>query len=363
MSSRINIGPVHPNMRDSLRLVVDVEGDTVTGVEPHIGLLHRGVEKLAENRMYMQNMAYMEKLDYAAPMAYADLYMAAVEAAVGMGPDERAAYERTILLELQRIASHLLWLGSMAGDLSPESGLSMWALRDRDMVLRLLQEVSGSRMFYVNMRLRGLVRDFQPGFEERVLSTLKYIEKKAQDYESSMDRDPLFKERTVGVGKLSKEAAIELGVTGPVLRASGVESDARKDRPYYAYEKLYFRPHIKRDGDCFARYKVRMMELHESIRIVRDAFKSLPSGESVGVPIGLAVPEPNKEEVRVSRETPRGEAFIYMVAGRQGPYRLSIRSPSFINLAALGELAKGCRMADLFAILNSLDVVMGDVDR
>ncbi len=363
MSTRINIGPVHPSMQDSLRLVVDVEGDTVVGVEPHVGLLHRGVEKLVENRAYMQNPAYMEKLDYAAPLAYDDLYVAAVEDAVGAAVGERAMYERTILLELQRIASHLLWLGTMANDLSPESSLFMWTLRDRDMVLRLLQEVSGSRMFYVNMRLGGLARDFQPGFGERAVSVIDQLRKRVKEYESFIDKDPVFKERLVGVGKLTKEKAIDLGVTGPVLRGSGVESDARKDKPYYAYEKLNFRAHMKRDGDCFARYKVRMMELAESMRIVKDGLKGLPDGSSVGIPVSLVVPEIRKRVVCVSRETPRGECMMYMVADPQRPYRLSIRSPSFINLAAIREMARGCRMADLFAILGNLDVVMGDVDR
>lgn len=363
MITRINMGPVHPGVPGALRLAVDVDGDTVVGVEPHIGFLHRGVEKLVEMRGYMQSLPYMEKLDYAAPMAYGDSYISAVESAVGTLVSERAAYARTILLELQRIASHLFWLGTMADCLGQSASLSMWTLRDREAILRLLEEASGARMSYVNMRLGGLARELPPGFSERAGAALGRIMKNAREYDSFVTRSPVFMERLRGIGVLTRDAAMDLGVTGPVLRGSGSDYDVRKEAPYYAYEKLGFRPQTRSEGDCLARYRVRMLELRESARLVKEAFVKMPDGSAVGAPIRPVIPRAVRDVVQVSRETPRGECMLYMVAAAGGPYRLSIRSPSFANLAALREISKGCRTADLFAIVGSLDLVMGEVDR
>lgn len=363
MASRINIGPFHSGTCGALRLAVELEGDTVVDVEPHVGFLHRGVEKLAETRMYMQNAPYMEKLDYASPMSYSEAYVAAVEEAIGVRVGATAAYARTILLELERIASHLLWLSNMADALGQRSSVSMWALRDRDVVLRLLEECGGSRMFYVSMRLGGLARDFNPGFEERAAAVLEYVEKRIGEYDSFIRKDPVFVGRLRGVGRLSRRMAIELGVSGPVLRASGVEYDVRDKAPYCAYGDLSFALQARGEGDCLARYAVRILEIRESVRLVREAFNKIPPGSAVGAPLRLVVPRPGKRISRISRETPRGECMLYLVTDARSPYRLSIRSPSFANLGALRELAKGRRMADLFAILGSLDLVMGDVDR
>ncbi|MEM0201923.1 MAG: NADPH-quinone oxidoreductase, partial [Candidatus Micrarchaeaceae archaeon] len=259
--TRINIGPVHPSTHGVLRLVVDVDGDTIVNVEPHIGFLHRGVEKLMENRMYMQNIVYLEKIDYAAPMAYPELYVAALEDAMGISVNERAQYVRVIMLELQRIASHLLWLGTMANDIGVMFTLFIWTMRERDKVLSLLEEAAGSRMFYVNIRLGGVLYDLPPGFEEHALATLDSVEKKIKEYEQFLEKNPVFLERTRKVGILSRKDAIEYGVTGPVLRGSGVAYDVRSARPYYVYSKLHFEPQVEIAGDSFARYKVRMKEM------------------------------------------------------------------------------------------------------
>ena len=363
MVTRINIGPVHPSTHGVLRLVADIDGDTVVNLEPHIGFLHRGVEKLVETRMYMQNPPYMEKLDYVAPMSYDEAYVATVEKAMGVEVKERAQWVRTILLELQRIASHLLWLGTMANDVGQFFTVFMWTFTDRDRILRLLEEASGARMFYVNMRIGGLIRDLPPGFDERAREVLSYIEKKMKKYEDFLEKDPLFTERMKGVGVLSRERAIALGVTGPVLRASGINYDVRKDNPYYVYDKLGFQPQVRSDGDCFARYKVRMLEMTESIRLVRAALDKIPEGDALGMPVKLILPSAKNRMVTLSRELPRGECLMYMVADSQRPYRLSIRSPTFINLAALKEMSRGCKTADIFAISGSLDLIMGDVDR
>lgn len=361
--TRINIGPVHPSTHGVIRLVVDLDGDTIVDLEPHIGFLHRGVEKLTETRMYMQNPPYMEKLDYVAPMAYNEAYVAVVEAAMGVEVKERAQYVRTVLLELQRIASHLLGIGLMCNDLGQTFTGFMWAFKDRDIILDLLQEAAGSRMFYVNMRLGGLNRDLPPDFSDHAMSTLNYMEKRVTEYEHYIEKNSVFKERMKGIGMLTAEQALNLGVTGPVLRGSGVDYDVRSNDPYYVYDKLHFNITTRREGDNFARYKVRILEMRESIRIIRSALSQMPEGDALGMPVKLRSPNPVNRIATASRELPRGEVFMYLVADPQKPYRLSIKCPNFINLAALKHMVKGEKIADLFAIMGSLDLVMGGVDR
>ncbi len=361
--TRINIGPVHPSTHGVLRLVVDLDGDTVLNVEPHIGYLHRGVEKLVENRMYLQCPPYMEKMDYIAPISMDDLYVATVEAAVGIEVKERAKYVRTVLLELQRIASHLLWFGLYCNDLGQLFTVFMWTFVDRDKVLLLLEEATGSRMFYVNMRLGGVNRDLAPGFDERAYKLMDYLEKRVKDYEHFVESNPIFIERTKGIGRISKDDAKNLGVGGPVLRGSGVDYDVRDKFEYYAYKELNFRTQYRAEGDAFARYKVRMMEIKESIRLVRDALKKMPDGDARGLPVKLLSPPIKNREVLVRRELPRGENLMYMIADRDRAYRLAIKSASFSNLSALNYISKGNKLADLFSILGSIDVVMADIDK
>lgn len=361
--TRINVGPIHPSTHGVLRLVVDLDGDTIMKVEPHIGFLHRGVEKLVETRMYMQSPPYMEKIDYMAPMSVDELYVATVEKALDIEVKERAQYVRVVLLELQRLASHLFWLGSICNDLGQLFTAFMWVFRDRDMVLELLETATGQRMFYVNMRLGGLVRELPEGFEEKTFEFLDYLENRLREYENFIEKNPIFKQRMKGIGILSAKDAKDLGVAGQVLRASGISYDVREDNPYYVYKKLNFNAKYQTQGDNFARYKVRMMEMRESIRLIRSALKKMPDGSALGMPIRLISPNAKNRIVSVSRENPRGEEMMYMVADPQRPYRLSIRAPTFINLAALNHIAKGNRFADLFAILGTLDLVMADVDR
>ncbi len=361
--TRINIGPVHPSTHGVLRLVVDLDGDIVVNVEPHIGYLHRGVEKLVENRMYMQSPPYMEKMDYIAPMTMDDLYVATVEAAAGIEVKERAKYVRTVLLELQRIASHILWLGTFCNDLGQLFTIFMWCFADRDRILALLEEATGSRMFYVNMRLGGVKYDLPEGFDTKALELLDYIEGRVKDYEHFLESNPIFMQRTKGVGILTEEDAKDLGVGGPVLRGSGVNYDVRKMFPYYAYDELGFRTMFMTQGDAFARYKVRMMEILESSRIIRKALAKMPQGDALGLPIKLISPPIKNKEVIVRRELPRGENMMYMIADKAGPYRLSIKSSAFSNLAALNHMAKRQKLADLFSIIGSLDLVLADIDK
>ncbi len=363
MPTRINIGPVHPSTHGVLRLVADVEGDTITNLEPHIGFLHRGVEKLVETRMYMQSPPYMEKLDYVAPLAMDEAYVATVEAALGIEVKERAMYVRLIQLELQRIASHLFFTGALCNDMGLMFTMFMWCFEDRDRVLDLLAQTTGQRMFYVNMRLGGVTLDLPPDFADNCNEFLDYMGKRLGAYENFMEKNPVFMERMKGVGVLTSQEAKDLGVTGPVLRASGVPYDVRKAKPYYVYDKLHFEVQTDNRGDNLARYRVRIMEIRESARLIREALRQIPEGDAKGMPVKLIGPAAKNRTVTVSRECPRGEAMMYMVADPQKPYRLSIRSPNFVNLSALPHMAKGHRLVDLFAIMGTLDLVMACVDR
>jgi NADH-quinone oxidoreductase subunit D len=361
---RINIGPIHPSTHGVLKLVVDVNGDTIENVEPHIGFLHRGVEKLMETRMYMQSPSYTEKLDYVAPLSWDDMYVAAVEQATGIECKERAQYARVILLEFQRIASHLFFLGALCNDSGQLLTMFMWAFRERAKILKLLEDVSGSRMFYVNLRLGGLYQDLPPDFLERSDSLATYLENKIEEYPDLLEKNPIFMERTKGIGKLSKADAINYGVTGPVLRASGVEEDARKSKPYYIYDKIKFKVPTGRNGDNFDRYRMRYEEMLQSIKIIKQVLNIMPqTGDVKGMPIKLIGPAAKPDPIVLSRELPKGEGLIYMVPEKQRPYRISFRSPSFINLAVLKRITERAKFADIFPTLGSLDLVLGDIDR
>ncbi len=360
---RINVGPIHPSTHGVLRLVVDVDGDTIKGIEPHIGFLHRGVEKLMETRMYMQNPSYVEKLDYVAPMAWDDLYVNTVEQALGREPTEAAQYARMILLEFQRIASHLLWLGTFCNDMGQMFTMFMWTFRDRAPIIKFLEDVSGSRMFYVNFRIGGLNRPLPADFRQRALALADYLEEKIRSYPEVLDSNQVFMERTRGIGVLSRRDAIELGASGPVLRGSGVEEDTRKSAPYYAYGKLRFSVPSYPQGDSYTRYLVRYNEMLESLSIIRQALDKMPDSSVVGMPIKLIGPPAKPDLIVNRRELPRGEGLIYMVPSQQKPYRIFLRSPAFVNLSILPHIVEGEKFADLFPILGSLDIVMAEIDR
>mgnify|MGYP001626377466 CR=1 FL=1 len=364
MLMKINVGPIHPSTHGVLRLVVEVDGDTIENVEPHIGFLHRGVEKLMENRMYMQSPPYIEKLDYAAPLGWEDLYVAAVEKAMGIEVKEYAQQVMTILLEFQRIASHLIWLGTFCNDLGQFYTMFMWTFRERAKILKFLEDVTGSRMFYVNRRLGGLNRNVPADFKDRAEELVDYLEKSIKSYRDELDSNPIFMERTKGIGVLKMKEAIEYGVSGPVLRGSGVHEDVRFSSPYYMYGKVNFHVPTGTKGDSYDRYHVRYREMLESISIIRQVLMKMPdSGDALGMPIKLIGPNANPSEVLVKRELARGEGMIYMVPDKQRPYRIALRSPAFANLSVLPVIAKGQKFADLFAILGSLDVVMAEIDR
>ncbi|MEM3875847.1 MAG: NADH-quinone oxidoreductase subunit D [Candidatus Micrarchaeaceae archaeon] len=363
---RINIGPMHPSTHGLLRLIVDVDGDKIENIEPRIGFLHRGVEKLLENRMYMQSPPFLEKIDYVAPMGWDELFVASIEQATQTQVKEAAQYIRMILLEFQRIASHLLWIGTFLNDLGQMFTIFMWAFRERAEVLKLLEDISGSRMFYVNFRLGGLTRQIPEDFVERAFKLTDYLEAKVTQYKDIIDDSSIFIQRTKRIGVLPKDIAIAYGVSGPVLRASGIHEDVRKSKPYYAYDKINFKIPIRINGDSLDRYKVRYEEIFQSIYIIRkclDYYNGLSNKDVTGLPIKLIGPPAKPDIVITQRELPRGEGLIYMIPAPQKPYRVALRSPAFSNLAALPKLATGSKFADLFSILGSLDIVMPEIDK
>jgi len=359
--TQINIGPVHPSTHGVLRMVVDVDGGIIKRLDIHIGFLHRGVEKLMETRMYMQNPSYVERLDYIAPLSWDDLYVSTVEMALGIQVKEAAQYARVIMLEFQRIASHLFWFGTFCNDIGIPT-ISTWAFRDRATIIRLLENISRSRVFYTNLRLGGLNTPLPADFSEQALELIDYLEKVIPQYKKFLNNSP-FAERTKGIGVLEKDEAIAYGVSGPVLRASGVDEDVRKSNSYYIYEKLNFVVPVEYKGDAYSRFIIHYKEMLQSVKIIRQALGKMPGGDVVGMPIKLIGSAAKPEAVINSRELPKGEGLIYMVPGPQKPYRIYLRSPVSSNLAVLSHVTKECKMADLFSIISSLDVVMGECDK
>lgn len=361
---RINIGPIHPSTHGVLKFIASVDGDTIKNIETHVGFLHRGVEKLVENRMYMQNPSFLEKMDYVAPLSWDDLYVNTVEKVLGMEVKITAQYVRTILLEFQRIASHLLWLGTFCNDLGQMFTLFMWTFRERDLILKLLEDISGGRMFYVNIRLKGLNKKLPKDFKSRSYNLIEYLEKQILTYPDVLDSNPIFMERTKGVGILKRDLAIAQGVSGPVLRASGVEYDVRKANPYYIYDKIKFKIPTQIKGDVYSRYQVRFAEMLESIKIIKQALDKMPEdNDVVGLPIKLICPQAKPEIIMNNAELPRGEGIIYMVPDKQKPYRMYLRTGTYTNTAILNKLCKNIKYANFFSILGSMDLVVADIDK
>ena len=361
--TRINVGPIHPSTHGVLRFIVDLDGDTIEHIETHVGFLHRGVEKLCESRMYMQIPSYTEKLDYLAPLSWDDLYVNAVEKVLGLEVKETAKYARMVLLEFQRIASHLVFIGTLCNDMGQMFTLFMWTFRERDMVLKFLEDVSGGRMFYVNIRLTGLNRNLPADFKERAHALADILETKIHSYRDMTEGNPIFMERTKGVGRISQKDAIAHGISGHALRATGIEYDIRKANPYYEYSKMKFRVCTETGGDAYSRYKVRYNEIFESIKIIRQALDAMPDGDVLGMPIKLISPQAKPDIIVNNAELPKGEGIIYLVPDKQRPYRIYFRSGTYTNTAILEHMCKGIKYADLFTILGSMDLVAGDIDK
>ncbi len=358
----LNMGPQHPATHGVLRLQLKIKGDTVIDAIAHIGYLHRCIEKLTEKRFYSWGIPLTNREDYVAALHSEHTFVQGVEQLIGIEPSERTQYIRTLLLELQRLASHLVWLGNYGLDLG-QMTIWFWCFREREVILSLMEEVTGGRLFHNYLRFGGLKNDLPKNWTDKCKSMLNYLEKKAQMYQKFVENE-VFLKRTKEVGTVSKKEAMEWGLHGPNLRASGWELDARKYAPYAAYDKIDFKVMVEKEGDCFARYMVRWREILESIKIARQALKDMPEGQVEGQKaIYFSKPVP-AGEVYVVNEQARGEGGAYIISdGTNKPYRVKYKAPSFCNVAALPKMLVGYKVADMVAIIGSVDPVFGEVDR
>ena len=357
----LNMGPQHPSTHGVLRVVVKLDGEKVMGTDCVIGYLHRGVEKIGENRTYTQFAPYVDRMDYVASVSNGLGYCLAVEKLLGVEATPRAQAVRVILTELNRIASHVVWLGTHALDIGAITPL-FYCFREREDILNIFEKYCGARLTTHAFRIGGLQYETYDGFEKDCLDFCDLFLPKADEYEELLTGNRIWVTRLRGVGVLNIEDCKAYGVTGPMLRAAGEKWDLRKAQPYSGYEKYDFEIPTGDNGDNFDRYTVRIEEMRQSVRIIRQAVAALPEG-----PIMAKVPKvikPPVGDVYVSIEAPKGELGYYIVSdGSTQPYRVRVRPPSFVNLQALKKMAQGCLVADLVAIIGTTDIVLGEVDR
>lgn len=357
----LNMGPQHPSTHGVLRLVLSLEGETVTNCTPVIGYLHRGLEKILENRPVMGGIRYMDNADYLSPMLNEIAYAGAVEQEMGIEVPRRAQYIRLLVGEMQRIASHLVAVGTYLVDLGAFTPV-LWTFRDREGILSLFEALAGSRFNVNYLRVGGVLHDFPKGWLKEAEAFFDQFEKNMGELEGLITGNEIFEARTQGVGYVDPQQAIAYGLTGPMLRASGVNWDLRVNRPYMAYREVPVNPQVRQEGDCYARYRVRMQEITESIRLCRIAIDKLPGGPiSARTPIAL---RPPRGESYFAIESSKGELGVYFISdGSEYPWRAKLRGPSFVNLQILPELLRGHKMSDVVAIIGSTDIVLGEVDR
>ena len=357
----VSMGPQHPSTHGVLRLMLKMDGETVIKLAPVIGYLHRGTEKLAEHRTYTMIIPYTDRLDYLSSMYMNMGYVLAVEKLLGIEPPPRARYLRTAVAELQRLASHLIWLGTFALDLGAAT-MFIYPFRERETILDLFERLCGARMTYNYFRFGGVMADCPPNWIQEVHAYLHEQEVRLKEYEAVLTKNPIFLARTQRVGYISGKDAIDYGLSGPSLRGSGVHFDVRKDDPYEAYGEVDFNVATDNAGDCYARYLVRLEEMRQSIRIVRQCLEKMEDGE-VQTKLPRAI-KPPVGEAYVRVEAPRGNFGVFVVSdGGPMPVRVRFRSPSFANLSALDHMCRGMKLADVIAILGSIDIVLGEVDR
>ncbi|MBW2184969.1 MAG: NADH dehydrogenase (quinone) subunit D [Deltaproteobacteria bacterium] len=384
----INMGPQHPSTHGVLQLVLELDGETVVSAVPHIGFLHRGVEKLAENRSYHRALPLTDRLDYLAPMSNNLGYVLAVEKLLGITDQipERAKVVRVMMAELTRIKSHLVWLATHALDIGAMT-VFLYCFREREDIMDMYEKLSGARMTSNYFRVGGLSLDLPDGFEDDVLKFIDGMPGHLETYEGLLTGNKIWQKRTIGVAEISAEAAIDIGLTGPALRASGVDWDLRRDNPYSGYEDYEFEV-ITRDGcDTFDRYKARLDEMRESCKIIRQALGKLQPGPILADVPSVCLPakqdvtnsieglihhfkiitegfKPEPGEVYQGIEAPKGELGYYIISdGTANPFRMKIRPPSFVNLQALPQMIEGKLLADVVAAIGTLDIVLGEIDR
>ncbi len=357
----LNMGPQHPATHGVLRVKLRLDGEKVVGSECIIGYLHRGVEKIGENRTYPQFAPYVDRTDYVAAVSNGLGYCEAVEKLLGVEAPPRARWVRTILTELQRIASHLLWLGTHALDIGAITPL-FYTFREREEILKIYEKYCGARLTTHAFRIGGLQYETYDGFEQDVKEFCRDFNARVNEYEELLTNNRIWVDRTRNIGILTAEDAIALAVTGPVLRGSGVRWDIRKAFPYAAYKEFEFDIPIGQNGDTYDRYLVRLEEMRQSRRIILQAVESIPEGPILAR-VGKVI-KPPPGEVYHSIEAPKGELGYYLVSdATTQPYRLRIRPPSFINLQALDQMIRGHLVADVVAVIGTIDIVLGEVDR
>lgn len=357
----LNVGPQHPSTHGVFRLIVKIDGETITEANPVIGYLHRGTEKLAEDLNYTQIIPYTDRLDYVSAMTNNYVLCHAVETMMGLEIPERAEFLRLIAMELNRIASHLVWWGTYLLDIGAMSPF-LYAFRDREMILDLFNELCGARMTFNYMRIGGVKWDAPPGWIDKVKEFVQYMKKQLPSYHNLVTGNEIFINRLKGIGKFDAQTALDYSLSGVMLRCTGIRWDLRKDEPYCIYDRFDFDVPVATEGDCMARYLLRMAEIEQSLRILEQALEQFPSeGEIMGKVPRVIRPPVGETFVRI--EAPRGEIGVYIASqGKDKPWRLKFRRPSFNNLQILPELLKGENIANMVAILGSIDIVLGEVD-
>ncbi|MFO7310654.1 MAG: NADH dehydrogenase (quinone) subunit D [Bacillota bacterium] len=382
----LSVGPHHPSTHGVLRMVLEIEGERIVKATPEVGFLHTGIEKTAENLTWQQAITVIDRMDYLAPLSNNLGYVLAVEKLLGLEVPPRARILRLLFTELQRMASHLLWLGTTALDIGSQSVL-MYAFDLREGILDLFEEASGARMNPSYFRVGGIAQDIPEGFEDMCRRFLDRVPERIREIRNILDENPIWLDRLKGVGVISAEDAIAWGVTGPNLRACGVPYDVRKAFPYAGYDEFEFDVPVGENGDCYDRYVVRMEEIMESYRLCRQALARLPRGPVMVNDRKIALPP--KHEVRQSMEalihhfklvsygfdvpagevyqaleSPRGEIGFYVVSnGKNKPWRVRVRGPAFYNVFAMPVMMQGALLADMVAIIATVDPVFGEVDR
>lgn len=363
----VNMGPQHPSTHGVLRVVIKTDGEVVTALQPHVGNLHRCAEKIGESLPYYQWIPYVDRMDYLAAINNEHGVCVAIERLGGIEVPERGEYIRIVTAEVQRIISHVMAVGVYGLDVGAITPF-LHSFRERERGLDLLDHLSGGRLLYHYVRIGGVKRDLSPEWIDECRTFLDEVERRVPEYNALLLDNHIFRERTCGIGVIPRETAIAWGVTGPALRASGVDWDCRRDAPYGIYDRFSFEVPVAPSGvagvpgDCFHRHWVRVKEIEQSTRIVRDALDRMPDGEfQARLPKGF---KPPKGEVYVRVENPRGELAYYLISeGGDKPYRARARGPSFSNIAVITEIAPGTLLADLVALMGSMDIVLGEVDR
>ncbi|MDQ3686321.1 MAG: NADH-quinone oxidoreductase subunit D [Acidobacteriota bacterium] len=357
----LNMGPQHPSTHGVLRTILRLDGETVIDLDCDIGFLHRGMEKIAENRLYPMIAPYWDRLDYIAAVSNGLLWVETVEQMMGLDVPPRAHYIRTVLTELNRISSHLLWLATHGLDIGSFTVL-LWALREREEILKIFERQFGARLTCHAWRIGGMPNDTYEGFAEDVTRFINNFPMRLDEYETLLSENRIWLGRTVGIGVISGEDAIAIGLSGPALRGSGVAWDIRKSRPYAAYADMDFDVPVGENGDTYDRYLVRLEEMRQSRRIVQQALQKMPDG-----PVNAKVPKiikPPAGDYYHSIEGPKGEIGCYLVSdGSSRPARMRVRPPCLINLQALRQMCVGHLVADVVAIIGTLDIVLGEIDR